>query len=73
MPTINRQKTWIPGDVLTSGDLNSEFNNILNLVNGVLDSDNIGTLQTLNFVNTTATGTLVINSSGGGGAWKVVS
>lgn len=41
MTTIARIKVWVPGDVLTASDLNGEFNNIINVANGQIDSNNI--------------------------------
>ena len=44
MSLIARIKIWVPGDLLTSANLNGEFNNILNDYNGSIDDTNIGTI-----------------------------
>lgn len=74
MSIANRQKTWIFGDVLTASDLNNEFDNLINTVNNI-DSDNIGVLETLTFVNNSASSTISINASGSssGVALEVIS
>lgn len=73
MSIANRQKTWIFGDVLTASDLNNEFDNLINTVNNI-DSDNIGVLETLTFVNNSISPTISINASGGSGmALEVIS
>lgn len=41
MSTFSRIKTWISGDLLTAGDLNSEFNNLITGLNGSLNLSNI--------------------------------
>ena len=73
MATITRSKNWVTGDILTAADLNNEFNNILTLVNGNLDSDNIGTLETLVLSNATSTDTIRVTASSSGLAFVVES
>lgn len=41
MSVISRQKTWIPGDILTASDLNTEFNTLFNDYNGSVNLSNI--------------------------------
>jgi hypothetical protein len=45
--TISRIKVWTDGEILFSSDINAEFNNILNLVNGNIDDDNISATANL--------------------------
>jgi hypothetical protein len=71
MPIITRQKIWIFGDILTASELNNEFNNIVNILNGNLDQDNLGVLQTLVVTNPTAAPAVVITSTGGGNALEI--
>ena len=63
MATTNRIKTWITGDVLTAADLNGEFNNVLNTVNGGINEDNLDTIAFLDLDNTSATETIRAKST----------
>jgi hypothetical protein len=57
MGVISRIKSWVSGEVLESADLNSEFDNILNLVNGNIEAANIsnGTVGTDELANLAVT------------------
>lgn len=65
MAIVNRQKVWIYGDVLTASDLNNEFSNIVTALDNNLNSDNLGTLETLVIQNTTVSPALIITSTTG--------
>jgi hypothetical protein len=71
MGLINRVKVWVFGDVLTDTALNNEFNNILNVINGNLDSANIGTLNVLNLTRTTAGTALTLVHTSTGQAFEI--
>lgn len=72
MADISRGKTWVTGDILTASDLNNEFNIIHNLVNGTIDSDNLGTLTTLTFNNSTSSSNVIsITKTGTGNVFEV--
>lgn len=72
MALIDRLKTWATGDILTASDLNNEFNNIHTLVNGTIESANIGTLTTLTFSNSTASSNVIsITKTGTGNVFEV--
>ena len=72
MSIVSVLKTWIPGDVLTSGDLNAMNVNLINGVNNI-NSDNIGTLETIDFSNSTSTTTISIDNADQGCVLEVVS
>ena len=72
MTTYNRVTTWIPGDVLTASALNTEFNAVQSSVNNI-DSDNLATLETVSFLNTTATSTVSINNNDQGTAFEILN
>jgi len=72
MALANVLKTWIPGDVLTAGDLNAMNSNLINTVNNI-ESVNIGTLENLTFNNNTATTTLSLDNNGQGCVLEVIS
>lgn len=41
MSTISKSKTWVDNEVLNATDLNQGFDDIINVVNGSLNNDNI--------------------------------
>lgn len=59
MASISRVRTWVTGDTLTAADLNAEFNNILNLVNGAIDNSNISASAAIAYSKLNLTGTIL--------------
>lgn len=59
MALVSRTKIWVAGDILTASDLNNELQVLYDVVNGNLNSANLGTLSTITFSNSTAASTVM--------------
>lgn len=73
MSALSRVKTWSASESLTAAALNAEFNNILNKINGNIQSDNVdltdafawtGTHSFAAAITTTATLTVGVDDTG---------
>lgn len=61
--TLSRLKTWTTGEILRTNDLNNEFDNIVNHVNGSLDIANLDSTGRVRFDTLDVTSGLRLGSS----------
>jgi hypothetical protein len=73
MANISKSKTWVDNEVLNATDLNQGFDDIVNVVNGGLDSSNLAAdaVGTSEIANATITNAKLSTTAGElGGVWK---